>query len=56
MFLTRISTKGYLCSVLKGNYYKWGKEETAIFFLFKGIDAQTKGSIEEILRIGKYDN
>lgn len=56
MFLTHISTKGYLCSVLKGNYYKWEKKETAIFFLSEGIDVQIKCSIEEILRIGKYDN
>lgn len=46
MFLRHISTKGYLCSVLKGNYYKCvrveGGEETAIFFLSKQIDAQAK--------------
>ena len=57
MFLRHISTKGYLCSVLQGNYYKWGRgEETAIFFLAKQIDVQTKCSIKKILRNGKYDN
>lgn len=60
MFLRHISTKGYLRSVLKGNYYKCVRveegEETAIFFLSKQIDAQAKCSIEKILRIGKYDN
>lgn len=60
MFLGHISTKGYLRSVLKGNYYKRvrveGEEETAIFFLSPQIDAQAQRSIEKILRFGKYDS
>lgn len=60
MFLRHAGTKGYLCSVLQGNYYKLaeggGVEETAIFFLAKQIDVKTKSLIKKILRIGKYDN
>jgi hypothetical protein len=57
MFLMYISTKGYLCFALTENYYKWqGKKERAIFFLPKRRDGQRKCCIEEIFKIGKYDN
>lgn len=54
---SRILAQRVTCALfLKEIITSGEKKETAIFFLSKGIDVQTKCSTEKILRIGKYDN
>lgn len=56
MFLSLVLAQRVTCVLfLKKIITSGGKKETAIFFLSKGIDVQTKCSTEETLRIGKYD-
>lgn len=56
MFLSLVLAQRVTCVLfLKKIITSGGKKETAIFFLSKGIDVQTKCSTEETHRIGKYD-